>query len=144
MKKSELTRDKHRPLPARGRIRSQKRNGYTIPTAFYWFPITPKKIRQAAQKIVDVVHPEKIILFGSFAYGKPTLDSDVDLLVVMESQESIHARMVQISKILSPRPFPLDILVRTPAELGERLEIGDCFFREIVDKGVVLYERVPR
>ncbi len=144
MKKSELTRNKRRPIPTRGRIRSQKRDGYDVPAAFYWFPITPKKIRQAAQKIAEDLHPEKIILFGSFAYGKPTPDSDVDLLVVMESRESIHARMIQVSKILSPRPFPLDILVRTPTELGERLEIGDCFFQEIVTKGVVLYERVPR
>lgn len=111
---------------------------------FYWLPITEEKIRQAAQKIVDAVHPEKIILFGSYAYGTPNDDSDVDLFVVMESNQSIRARTIQLSEILYPRPFPVDILTRTPAELKERLEIGDCFFKEIVTKGKVLYERVSR
>jgi predicted nucleotidyltransferase len=93
---------------------------------------------------VDAVHPEKIILFGSFAYGKPTPDSDVDLLVIMESDQGVHARMVQLSKILSPRPFPVDLITRTPAELQERLGIGDCFFKEVMTKGKVLYERASR
>lgn len=111
---------------------------------FYWLPITEDKIRQAVQKIVDAVHPDKVILFGSYAYGTPTDDSDVDLFVVMESNQSIRARTIQLSEILYPRPFPLDIITRTPAELKERLEIGDCFFKEIVTKGKVLYERVSR
>ncbi len=116
---------------------------FQVPRSFYWWPVTEDKIQQAAQKIVDAVHPEKIILFGSYAYGNPTIDSDVDLLVVMESDQRIHARMVKLSKILSPRPFPVDVITRTPAELEERLSIGDFFFREIVTKGKVLYERVP-
>lgn len=111
---------------------------------FYWLPITEDKIRQAVQKIVDAVHPDKVILFGSYAYGTPNDDSDVDLFVVMESNQSIRARTIQLSEILYPRPFPLDIITRTPAELKERLEIGDCFFKEIVTKGKVLYERVSR
>lgn len=61
---------------------------------------------------------------GSFAYGKPKPDSDVDLLVIMESDKSAHARSVQISEILYPRPFPVDMIVRTPAELSERLVIA--------------------
>jgi predicted nucleotidyltransferase len=111
---------------------------------FYWLPITEEKIRQAAQKIVDAVQPEKIILFGSFAYGKPNDDSDVDLFVVLESDQRIRERAMELSEVLYPRPFPVDIITRTPAELKERLEIGDCFFKEIVSKGKVLYERVPR
>ncbi len=141
MKKSEPTRTKRKPVQKRGRIRSQKRNGYDVPASFYWFPITPKKIRRAVQKIAEDLHPEKIILFGSFAYGKPTPDSDVDLLVVMESRENVHARVRQVSHILRPRPFPVDIIVRTPAELKERLKIGDSFFQEITAKGIVLYEQ---
>lgn len=81
------------------------------------------------------------MLFGSFAYGNPTPDRDVDLLVIRESQLRPHARAIQISEILDPRPFPVDIIVRTPAEIEERLRIGDCFVREIVNKGKVLYER---
>jgi predicted nucleotidyltransferase len=113
----------------------------TAPPSFYWWPITPAKIRRAARKIVDAVQPERIVLFGSFAYGNPTPDRDVDLLVIMESQLRPHARAIQISEILDPRPFPVDIIVRTPAEIEERLRIGDCFVREIVNKGKVLYER---
>ncbi|MEW5717401.1 MAG: nucleotidyltransferase domain-containing protein [Chloroflexota bacterium] len=110
---------------------------------FYWLPITEEKIRQAAQKIVDAVHPEKIILFGSYAYGNPNDDSDVDLFVVMESDQRIRERAMELSEILYPRPFPVDIITRTPAELKERLESGDCFFKEIITEGKVLYERVP-
>jgi predicted nucleotidyltransferase len=121
----------------------EKRAAYATPR-FYWLPITEEKIRQAAQKIADAVHPEKIILFGSHAYGNPTDDSDVDFFVVMESDQRIRERAMELSEILYPRPFPVDILTRTPAELRERLEIGDCFFKEIITKGKVLYERVPR
>jgi len=110
-------------------------------STYYWWPITETKIRQAAQRIADAVQPEKIILFGSFAYGQPGPDSDVDLLVIMESEQSAHARAVQISEILYPRPFPVDIIVRTPAEVAERIALGDTFFREIMAKGKVLYER---
>ena len=120
------------------------KNERSVLHSCYWWPVTDAKIRQAIQKIVDAVQPEKIILFGSFAYGQPTLDSDVDLLVIMESGQSVHARAAQISEILYPRPFPVDILVRTPAEVAERVALGDCFFREIMAKGQVLYERPSR
>ncbi|MBI3741526.1 MAG: nucleotidyltransferase domain-containing protein [Chloroflexi bacterium] len=114
---------------------------YTAPRSFPWMPITDEKIQQAAQKIANAAHPEKIILFGSFAYGTPTPDSDVDFFVVMKSRKLIRKRMMDLSDILDPRPFPVDIITRTPAELTHRLEIGDCFFKEIVNKGKVLYER---
>jgi predicted nucleotidyltransferase len=121
--------------------RRAKRNGRKAPPSFYWWPITPTKIRRAANQIAQAVRPEKIILFGSFAYGEPTPDSDVDLLIIMNSDLRPHARVVQISEILNPRPFPVDIVVRTPAEIEERLRVGDCFFQEILSKGKVLYER---
>ncbi len=117
---------------------------YAVPRSFYWMPITEDKIREAAERIVRATHPQTIILFGSYAYGKPTADSDVDLLVVMDSTKSAHARMVEVSDILYPRPFPVDIIVRTPDELQEQLKAGDPFFHEIVAKGRVLYERTSR
>ncbi len=135
MKKQNTNRDLKRRRSAR-----EAQTEYAAPR-FYWLPITEEKIRQAAQKIVDAVHPEKIILFGSHAYGNPTDDSDVDFFVVMESDLRVHKRMILLSEILRPRPFPVDIITRTSAELKERLEIGDCFFKEIVTKGKVLYER---
>ncbi len=69
------------------------------------------------------------------------LISDVDLLIVMDSDERPAARATQISRLLRPRPFPVDILVRTPAEIERRLAIGDYFIREIMERGRVLYER---
>ncbi|MCX7838140.1 MAG: nucleotidyltransferase domain-containing protein [Anaerolineae bacterium] len=136
MSRSNIKRSRKRQQTTRAQSKRTPR--------FYWLPITEEKIRQAAQKIVDAVHPEKIILFGSYAYGNPNEDSDVDLFVVMESDLSLHKRAMLLSEILRPRPFPVDIITRTSAELKERLEIGDCFFKEIVTKGKVLYERVPR
>jgi predicted nucleotidyltransferase len=124
MKKNNVNRQ-HKRKPSQP-IKQNARNGKNargVPRSFCWWPVTDEKIREAAQKIVDAVHPEKIILFGSFAYGNPTPDSDVDLFVVMESKKCIHKRMMELSEILSPRPFPVDILTRTRAELNERLEI---------------------
>ncbi len=109
--------------------------------SMYWWPITETKIRQAAQKIAAAAHPEKIILFGSFAHGNPTPDSDVDLLVIMASAQDQRANAREISEILYPRPFPVDILVRTPAEIAQRLQWGDGFISDILAKGKVLYER---
>jgi predicted nucleotidyltransferase len=118
-----------------------RRSTQVAPASFYWWPITEAKIRRAAQKLVDELQPEKIILFGSFAYGHPTIDSDVDLLIVMRSKARPVDRIRQASAVLDPRPFPVDIIVRTPAEIAERLRVKDCFIEEIVTKGKVLYER---
>lgn len=95
----------------------------------------------AVKRIVDTLHPEKIILFGSYAYGTPTSDSDVDLLVVMPSQEAEIERYLRVSRLLRPRPFAVDILVKTPQELAHSLEHGDFFIAEIVSQGRVLYEQ---
>ena len=118
-----------------------RRSKQSAPASFYWWPITEAKIRRAAQKLVDELRPEKIILFGSFAYGQPTIDSDVDLLIIMNTHLRPLDRMRQASAVLDPRPFPVDIVVRTPAEIAERLEIKDCFIEEIMTKGKVLYGR---
>jgi predicted nucleotidyltransferase len=103
--------------------------------------VTRRQIRAVVERIVEAVHPEKIILFGSYAYGHPTTDSDVDLLVVMESDERPAKRAIRIARHLLDVPFPMDILVRTPAEIGNWLRLEDCFMREVVRQGQVLYER---
>ena len=121
-----------------------RRSKQSAPASFYWWPITEAKIRRAVQKLVDELQPEKIILFGSFAYGQPTIDSDVDLLIIMQSGLRPVDRIRQASAVLDPRPFPVDIIVRTPAEIAERLRVKDCFIEEIVIKGKVLYERPSR
>ncbi len=100
-----------------------------------------KSLRPAIQKIVRELAPQKIVLFGSYAYGNPNPHSDVDLLVIMESDQPHKERSWAVSRLLLPRPFPLDILVKTPEEVREALESGDFFLKEILTRGVVLYER---
>ncbi|MBI5303008.1 MAG: nucleotidyltransferase domain-containing protein [Chloroflexi bacterium] len=103
--------------------------------------VTRRQINAVVRKIVDEFNPEKIILFGSYAYGKPTIDSDVDLLVVMESEEHRARRGVKILNQLLDVPFPLDVLVRTPQEIQSRIDMQDYFMREIVQRGRLLYAR---
>lgn len=93
------------------------------------------------ERIINGVSPQKIILFGSYAYGNPTPDSDLDLLIIMETLARPAERILVISRLLRPRPFPMDILVRTPAEITMSLDIGDAFIQEILTKGKVLYEK---
>jgi predicted nucleotidyltransferase len=97
----------------------------------------PKAVRRIAREL----RPEKIILFGSYAYGDPTPDSDVDLLVVMKTNASSAERSWAVSRLLIPRPFPVDILVRTPHEIKHALDSSDFFIQEIVSQGRVVYER---
>ena len=103
--------------------------------------ISRRQIQAVVKRIAAEFKPERIILFGSYAYGKPRPDSDVDLLIVMETRlRSIQQRRV-ISQFLSPHPFSMDLIIRTPSQLAERIAMGDFFLREIVSKGNVLYER---
>lgn len=106
-----------------------------------WHPIAMSAIQALAQRIADRFQPQKIILFGSYAYGHPKPDSDVDLLVIMDTALRSRQQRLEISRVLSPRPFPLDIIVRTPRELAERIAMGDLFLNEIITRGKVLYER---
>jgi predicted nucleotidyltransferase len=95
-------------------------------------------IRRFARRIAERFQPEKIILFGSYAYGHPHAESDVDLLVVMPAANEIN-QAIRIHVAFEP-VFPLDLIVRTPDRLARRLAEGDWFLREIMDKGKVLYE----
>ena len=100
-----------------------------------------KSLRPAIQRVVDELNPEKIIFFGSYAYGRPTPHSDVDLLVVLKTTASLKERSWKVSRLLLPRPFPVDILVKTPEEIEKALKSGDFFLREILTRGKVLYAR---
>ena len=97
-------------------------------------------IRQFARQVAQRFQPDKIILFGSHAYGAPHANSDVDLLIVMPARSQL-SKAVQIELACDP-PFPLDIIVRTPKNLQWRLAEGESFHTEIVSKGKVLYEKV--
>lgn len=105
------------------------------------FPPVAETLPKAVERIAQALKPEKIILFGSYAYGNPTPDSDVDLLVIMEINKPRKEHVVDVSLLLYPRLFPVDILVKTPEEIEESLKKRDFFIREIVTKGQVLYER---
>ncbi len=96
-------------------------------------------IRRFARAVAKQFNPEKIILFGSHAYGSPHADSDVDILVVMATRNEID-QAVKI-RLTIPAPFPMDLMVRTPEDLRWRLEAGDSFLREIVALGKVLHEQ---
>ncbi|MBL7163642.1 MAG: nucleotidyltransferase domain-containing protein [Anaerolineales bacterium] len=95
----------------------------------------------AIQRIIEELNPEKIIVFGSYALGNPTADSDVDLLVIMETTEPSKERSWAISRLLLPRQFPVDIIVRTPSEIMTALEQEDTFISRILTDGLVVYER---
>jgi predicted nucleotidyltransferase len=100
-----------------------------------------KSLRPAIQKIVSELKPEKVVLFGSYAYGTPNPHSDVDLLVIMKTRASLKNRSWAVSRLLIPRPFPVDILVKTPKEVEKALEGGDFFIKEIMERGKVMYAR---
>ena len=98
------------------------------------------QIRAFSDAVVREFQPRKIVLFGSYAYGKPTQDSDVDLLVIMDRARVNGERMSVRIRHAIPRSFPLDLLVRTPADVNKRLKWGDPFICELLERGKVLYE----
>jgi uncharacterized protein len=101
--------------------------------------IPMRVIRRFARDVAERFQPEKIILFGSYAYGTPHDDSDVDILVVMPARNQID-KAVQIDWAIDAQ-FPVDLIVRTPKKLAQRLKDGDQFLREITTQGKVLYEK---
>ncbi len=96
------------------------------------------QIERLAQQIATRFDPERIYLFGSYAYGQPTPDSDVDLMVIMVADDVLQ----QASAIRAAVDFdfPLDLLVRTPTYFAERLALGDFFIEQITYHGKVLYD----
>ena len=95
-------------------------------------------IRAFARKVAEQFRPDKIILFGSHAYGTPHEGSDVDILVIMPARNELD-QSLKISLAVTA-PFPMDLIVRTPQKISSRLKSGDSFHTEIVTKGRVLYE----
>lgn len=98
-------------------------------------------IKTMAQKIRKYYHPEKIILFGSYAWGNPDKHSDIDLFIIKETKDRHIDRSVKVRDILDEENglFALDPIVYTPRETKERLKLGDPFIGKIVKEGVVLY-----
>ena len=101
--------------------------------------VSRKDIHVFVEQVVSRFRPVAVILFGSFAYGNPTEDSDVDLMVIMPHHGSGAQTATQI-RLACPRAFPMDLIVRTPAELRQSIRSGDPFLREVTSKGIVLHE----
>src|SRR5690242_15511268 len=118
-----------RPIPSLPKPRRWYR-GASIPRSV---------IRRFARAVAERFHPEKIILFGSHAYGTPHADSDVDILVIMPARNELD-QAVKICLAVEHQ-FSVDLLVRTPKNLAWRLADGDWFLREVMERGKVLYEK---
>ena len=100
-------------------------------------------IQEIAQKIQTHYKPEKIILFGSYAYGKPTKDSDIDLFIIKNTRKTRMDRWMKVRAILCDpkRKIPVSPLIFTNKEVNSRLSMGDDFVEEIVERGKILYEK---
>src|ERR1700746_3600883 len=114
---------------------SQRRTLSKAPLA-RWYrgqDIPMRLIRRFARQVAARFEPEKIILFGSYAYGTPHADSDVDMLVVMPARNQLV--MAFKIRLAVPAPFAMDLLVRTPESMKWRLEERESFLTEIVARG---------
>lgn len=98
-------------------------------------------LSEIVRRLVADYRPEKIILFGSYAYGEPTEDSDLDVLIVKETSDRLIDRIFTVHEIVTDayHHIALEPLVLTPDEINQRLRIGDQFIAEILDRGEVLY-----
>ena len=111
-----------------------------IPAITACHRIPQQAIKDAVNQIIRNFQPQRIILFGSYAYGHPRQESDVDLLVVMDTHRTEAEQAVHICQEIDYH-FGLDLIVRTPANMSRRLVLGDPCLNEVVSKGKVLYER---
>lgn len=101
-------------------------------------------ILEIRDRIVRNFNPIKVILFGSYAYGKPTVDSDVDILVIMNSRKRPSRRRYEVYTTCHVPFVPMDVLVLTPREIRDRLTGFDPFLEEVLAKGRVIHERQRR
>ena len=96
------------------------------------------RIQQLTEQIAAEFRPDKIIMFGSYAYGNPTEFSE-DILVILPFAGKPVRKAIEIRSKIDPK-IPIDLIVRTPEQVKERLALNDWFIREIVEKGRTLYE----
>ncbi len=114
--------------------------GHVKTGSFIRTMVDMRDIGLLAQQISDEFNPEKIILFGSYAYGTPGPNPDVDFLVILPFQGKSFRKSLDILNAVSPK-FSVDLIVRRPEEVRRRYDCGDPLIREALDKGKVLYER---
>lgn len=104
-------------------------------------PLRKSVLTTILKRLVDNLDVVKIILFGSYASGKPTKDSDLDLLIILNTKEKGLKRYAMVSELLEPRKIPMDIIVKTPEEMKSRARMFDPFLRTVQRTGKVLYEK---
>ncbi len=102
-------------------------------------PITDEIIQEIKNHIVSVVHTEKIIIFSSYAYGIQTKDSDLNLLVILPTEEPMHNMVLRMKKLLRDIRVPKDILVYTPQEVVKWKNVSSAFITSIIKNGKVIY-----
>ena len=114
-----------------------------VPTIDKRKRIPQKAIDHVVKQIVEKFKPQKIILFGSYARGDPRPESDVDMLVVMDTPLKDVRQAIEICQQIEYR-FGLDLIVHTPKDLAQRVKMGDWFLRDVLKEGKVLYESGSR
>lgn len=103
--------------------------------------IEPGKIQEVINKIVANYNPDKVILFGSYASGEPSENSDVDLLIVKDTPLPRHRRGREVRRFLYGSMVPLDILVYTNKEIDESKDVRFSFVHTVMNTGKVIYAR---
>ena len=106
--------------------------------------VTKRMIADITRRIVENFKVEKVILFGSRAYGRPGKYSDLDIMVIMKSDKRWPARTSEVMAVAHPRTIAADFVVYTPSEIRQRLAAGDLFIKEVLERGVVLYDARAR
>ena len=101
--------------------------------------IRQKEIQDVVKRIAENYKPEKIYLFGSFAWGKPNKDSDVDFFIVKETKIRKFNRQLRVRDIVNG-DLPVDILVYNNKEIKERVSLGDFFVKKILNQGKLVYD----
>jgi predicted nucleotidyltransferase len=118
-------------------------DGMTLEELKSWRPEKAEfsEIRQMAEEIAKAFNPDKIILFGSYAKGSATAESDVDLLVIMESSDPPPHRSVEMYRLLNGYMTPVEIMVRTPSEIERYRDVSFSVIFAALHEGITLYER---
>ncbi len=100
-----------------------------------------KDLKDISRRLIKEYDPDKIILYGSRAEGKDNESSDIDLVIVKETEKRPLDRRIEVEALLADRAVPIDILVYTPEEMRTLYSMGSPFIEEIVEKGRLLYMR---
>ena len=103
--------------------------------------ISPEILREIANRIVAAVHPEKIVLFGSHVWGRPTEDSDIDLMVIVpRSEQPNYRRARDIYRSLRGLRMPIEVVVRTREEMARGMSVKTSLERKVLEEGRTLHE----